>query len=121
MGNRNDTKIYQILSYIGFLWIVGLLTSKKDDTALKTHVGQGMIIFFIEIIVLILNNFVIANVFTTNVGPAEFYYTSISPLGTLIMAILYITPIILSIYGIYKVVKEKDPKIPIICNLAKYK
>lgn len=42
---KQDTKIYKILSYIGILWIIGLVVPDvKDDADVKFHVGQGMLL-----------------------------------------------------------------------------
>ena len=38
-------KIFAVLSYIGILWIVGMLVEpEKDDPKVKFHVGQGIIL-----------------------------------------------------------------------------
>ena len=35
-----NIKIYKVLSYIGILWLIGLLVDEKNDEKLKFHVGQ---------------------------------------------------------------------------------
>ncbi len=46
MENSND-KVYGVLSYLGILWLVGLLASKSEYT--KFHVNQGIVLFIIEV------------------------------------------------------------------------
>ena len=43
--SQNDqTKIYRVLSYIGILWIIGLLVEDKNEPDVKFHTGQGIIL-----------------------------------------------------------------------------
>lgn len=51
--NTNQTsdsnrKLYSVLSYIGILFIVGLLAA-KDDEKVKFHVNNGIILFIVEV------------------------------------------------------------------------
>lgn len=46
MDNSND-KVYGVLSYIGILWLVGLLASKSEYT--RFHVNQGLVLFIIGV------------------------------------------------------------------------
>ena len=42
MGEKKDnTKIFSILSYIGILWLIGLLCD-KDNEVVKFHVNEGI-------------------------------------------------------------------------------
>jgi len=44
-AGSDNRKIYSILSYIGPLWLIGLLAPpEKDDPGVRFHVGQGMMI-----------------------------------------------------------------------------
>ena len=62
---QKNVKLYSILSYIGILWIVGVLVKEKDNKTVKFHVGQGMLLTIMSIAISIINRLVIANIFTT--------------------------------------------------------
>lgn len=126
-----DIKIYKILSYIGFLWIIGLLVPYKNDKSLKFHVGQGIILsifeFVLSISVSLINNLIIDNIFKIQVSfygiETGVYKTSalgltISGLLNLAVAVFTISYVII---GIANVTKEKDKKLPVIGNLSFYK
>ncbi len=126
-----DIKIYKILSYVGFLWIIGLLVPYKNDKSLKFHVGQGIILsiceFVLSISVSLINNLIIDNIFKIQVSfygiETGVYKTSalgltISGLLNLAVAIFTISYVII---GIANVTKEKDKKLPVIGNLSFYK
>lgn len=126
-----DIKIYKILSYVGFLWIIGLLVPYKNDKSLKFHIGQGIILsiceFVLSISVSLINNLIIDNIFKIQVSfygiETGVYKTSalgltISGLLNLAVAIFTISYVII---GIANVTKEKDKKLPVIGNLSFYK
>lgn len=48
MEDSND-KLFGILSYLGILWLVGLLAGKTEFT--KFHANQGLVLFIADIIV----------------------------------------------------------------------
>ena len=41
---EGDTKVFKIVSYIGILWILGLFCGSKNDSKVRFHVGQGIIL-----------------------------------------------------------------------------
>ena len=44
----DNKQLFCILSYIGILWIIGLIVEPdKNDPRVKFHVGQGMLLFII--------------------------------------------------------------------------
>ena len=47
MDNSND-KLFGILSYIGILWLVGLLAGKTEFT--KFHANQGLVLWLASIV-----------------------------------------------------------------------
>jgi len=47
MEDSND-KVYGVLSYIGILWLVGLLAGKTEFA--RFHANQGLVLFIAEII-----------------------------------------------------------------------
>ena len=42
-GTNNST-VFKIVSYIGILWILGLFCGSKNDSKVRFHVGQGIIL-----------------------------------------------------------------------------
>ena len=47
--NNTDNKVYNVLSYIGPLFIVGLLLKPKN-VSVRFHANQGLVLFLAEII-----------------------------------------------------------------------
>ena len=116
----DNIKIYKILSYIGFLWIIGLFVPEKNDKKLRFHVGQG-------IIVSIVNNLIVANIFRHEIMyfgyPTGVY--NVSGVGVAIQTILNLAlvaaTIAYAVIGIMNVVNNKEKELPIIGKLAFYK
>ena len=119
--NQRNIKIYSVLSYIGILWLVGLLVKEKNDENLKFHVGQGMLITISSIVISALNRIIIYNIFTTT----EYIFgTSVrvaSPTGTAIAGLLNLIPLALTIFGIVKAANGKKEELPVIGKYAFYK
>ena len=131
VGGYEETKVYQILSYLGILWLVGLLCGYKDDENVKFHVGQGMILtvvsFVALIVVAIVNQVLIYSIFkeeTTLLGIGLGVY-QISKTGIIISAILYILvgafDFIMMIIGIKNVIDKNKKELPLIGKFAFYK
>ncbi len=126
-----DTRTYKILSYIGILWIIPLLSPYKNDKSLKFHIGQGIILtifeFILSISVFLINNLIIDKVFSTQVSffgiETGIYKTS--ALGLTISGILNLLvsafTIGFVIIGIYNVTSDTEKKLPVIGKLSFYK
>lgn len=121
--NDPNTKLYKILSYIGILWLVGLIVPDvKDNKSVKFHVGQGMLLTIagvgLNMIVGILN--VIVSIF---VALIDVYALSI--LVSAFFGILYgavsIGTLVLMIMGIMNANNGKDEPLPVIGKFAFYK
>lgn len=124
---KDDTKIYKILSYIGILWIVGLVSkSVKEDTSVRFHVGQGIIttifVAILYVVVTIINNFVIANMFkeASIFGISVISSTGLAIMGFLNFAVSAVG-ITLEVIGIINVIKDQDKELPVIGSHAFYK
>jgi uncharacterized membrane protein len=116
-----DTKIFNILSYLGILWIVGMLSDHKNDKDVKFHIGQGMLLTIIYVVIGIINNLIIANVFVTKVTYWYYTYKTTSSLGYFLMWILWLVPAVLSVIGIINAVKGEEKELPVIGKYAFYK
>ena len=92
----NENKAIALLSYIGFLFLVPLLT-KKDSKFCLFHAKQGLVIFIVEMV-------------------AWFFlsFWQIAFFGML----LNLGAFVLSIIGIINVLDGKTKKIPITGDLA---
>jgi len=92
-----DNKLIAILSYIGVLCLIPLLT-KKDDEFVFFHAKQGLVLFIAEVI-------------TAFVAAIPFLGWIIAPLASLLW-------IILSIVGIVNVLGDKTKELPILGKYA---
>lgn len=97
-GAQKNTAM-AILAYIGPLVIVSYLTS-KDDPFVKFHIKQGLILFIIEVAVWFLG--------------MVFW-----PLW-LLLNFVNLVVFILAIIGIINVTQNKEQKLPLVGDYAKY-
>lgn len=106
--NSVDLRIFSMLSYIGVLWIAGLI-SERDDPTVRFHVNQGIIktIVFASLWFVI---FVISKIFA-----------AISPVLVAIVSLLWLVYFsIMFVYivlGIINAKNEIHKPLPIIGNL----
>lgn len=108
-----DTKIFKILSYIGPLFLISLFIPQKDDSGVKLHCGQGMLLFVTEIILSIILGVVCAILlFIPIIGWI---------IATLLSFVCSIGLLILAIIGIINAATNKDVPVPIIGRFAFYK
>jgi uncharacterized membrane protein len=49
----NNDLIYGILCYLGILWVVSLLTNKKNEF-FRLHLGQGLVVLILEVVLVVL-------------------------------------------------------------------
>ena len=106
-GSNDNSKLYKILSYIGFLWLIGLLVKpEKEKKDVKFHVGQGIILTIfsvaLPIVVSIVNKI-------------------LSIICTLLTLASWGLVITLAIIGLVNVCKNQDKPLPIIGRFAFYK
>lgn len=126
-----NIKAYKILSYIGILWLIGLLVPENEDKKLKFHVGQGIILSIFQLLlsffVRIVNTMFVGMIFREEV----YYYTqptgiyTISFFGSVIMAILNLSMVVIIIYliviGISNAINDRQKELPIIGKYSFYK
>lgn len=122
-----DTKIFKILSYVYVLWVVGLLSPYRNEKDVKFHVGQGMIVTTITVImyllVLLINKFVIFNVFVDRINISAFESVKlVNNTGNIIALVLKLSVFafmfIFDAMGLIKVLKGKDKYLPLIGKLS---
>jgi uncharacterized membrane protein len=94
----SDNRPITVLSYIGFLFLVPLLTA-RDDKFVQFHAKQGAALFL---------TFLLASV--VNVVPV---------LGQLISSLGTIFCVVLAIMGIFNVLNGEQKELPLIGQLVK--
>lgn len=120
---KDNLKVYKVLSYIGILWIVGLLVPEKDNKSVKFHVGQGMLVTILWVVISVINDIFVAQMFFVN----NFSYWNFGEnivttmLGGTLMWMLSLIPIVFSILGIVNALKDEDKELPLIGKFAFYK
>lgn len=118
----SDIKVYNVLSYIGILWLVGLLGPDKDNSKVKFHVGQGILVSIVWLIVMLINDLIIAKLFRqTYVVLKVTYIGGTSVFGYFLMGLLSLIPIAFSIIGIINAFREEEIELPIIGKYSFYK
>jgi len=93
----DDNKVIAILSYIGVLCLIPLLT-KKDDKFIFFHAKQGLVLFIVEII--------------------TYFVLMIPILGWIIAPIASLIWLALSIIGIVNVLGGEMKELPILGKYA---
>ncbi len=128
---KGNEKLFAILSYIGILWLIGLLVNpEKTDSKVRFHVGQGIILSIADVAIGIASgilNAIIGGIFKTEVtflGYGTGVYT-VSAIGTVLTTLVSLAGAAIVIFfivkGILNVVQNKQEPLPIIGNLAFYK
>ena len=118
----SDIKVYNVLSYIGILWLVGLLGPDKDNSKVRFHVGQGILVSILWFVVMLINDLIIANLFRTRYIVLKVTYIGgTSIFGYFLMGLLSLIPIAFSIIGIMNAFKEEEVELPIIGKYSFYK
>lgn len=127
---NEDLKPFKILSYIGILWIIGLLVPDREDKSLKFHVGQGIILSIVELIFMLFLNFF--KLLMYSIFREEVYYNTyptglytIDLFGSVMVSLLKLALFAILAYymyiGIKNVLDNKDEELPIIGEYSFYK
>lgn len=107
----SQVNIMAILSYLGPLCLVPLLTGEKDEFV-KFHVRQGMVLFIAEAAIWLIFYFVLS---ATTVGWSTWgFYSMLAMLQNL----LYLGIGILSVVGIVNVVNGQQKELPVVGKFA---
>lgn len=127
----DNSKLFSILSYVGILWLIGLLVNpEKNMPKVRFHVGQGIILSITQIalgIVAWILRALLGLIFRTEVtlyGLGLGYYQT-SGFGLFLMGlvsfVVWAASIALMVIGIVNVVKDKENPLPIVGRFAFYK
>lgn len=124
---KGNEKIFSILSYIGILWLVGLLvTPEKEDSKVKFHVGQGIVLTIFDAalgIVMGIINAILGAIFElTFLGMG---LGRVSDTGLVLQSLVSLAGCAVMVFfivkGILNVVQNKQEPLPIIGRFAFYK
>lgn len=96
-AHSNET-LMGILSYLGILIIIPLVTEARHNPFVKFHIKQGLVLLIAEIILS--------------------FFTRIPGLGLIFAPILGIASLIMLIIGIMNVLNKKMKELPLIGHFA---
>lgn len=110
-----NARVFSILSYIGILWLVGLLADRYNPKV-RFHVNQGIILTVCTIVFRAVISMV------EGIVKLIFYSTFLlTPLGAILNAVLSLVgwglPLAFMIIGILHAVQDRDEPLPLIGNL----
>ncbi len=94
---QNSNNAMALLSYLGILFIIPMLTS-KDDPFVKFHIKQGLVLFIFELVLMFVN--------------------VIPILGQLVWLVGMITSLVLAITGIMNALAGTQKELPLIGKYA---
>ncbi len=98
--HHNDKNtLMALLAYIGPLVIISYLVA-KDDSFVKFHIKQGLVIFAIEI--------------------TSWIIMSIIPYIWILWRIVHLAVLVLSVVGVVNVAQGKEKELPLVGHLAKH-
>ena len=117
---EKNVKLYSILSYIGFLWIIGVLAKEKDNKTLKFHVGQGIILSILWFAIGTFGK--IISFFVDLIDFINFPFGVIGAFASLIIMVPFcIFAFVLMIIGIMNANNGKEDPLPLIGQFSFYK
>ena len=117
---EKNVKLYSILSYIGFLWIIGVLAKEKDNKTLKFHVGQGIILSILWFAIGTFGK--IISFFVDLIDFIDFPFGVIGAFASLIIMVPFcIFAFVLMIIGIMNANNGKEDPLPLIGQFSFYK
>ncbi|MCM1495187.1 MAG: zinc ribbon domain-containing protein [Bacteroides sp.] len=99
----NANKVYGILSYIGFLFIIPLL-AVKDSRFAKFHANQGLVVFLAQVIINAASSAVCALLSAIHLGA----------MAAILGPLLSLVSLALSVIGIINAAQGKAKELPVI-------
>lgn len=106
-------KASNVLSYIGILFIVGMVIPDRDDPSVRFHCGQGLLLFVVSLILGLASGIIGAiMMFIPFIGGI------ISSLVSLCVSAI---TLVYMVIGIVNAATDKDVPLPIIGKYAFYR
>lgn len=96
-----NNKVFAILSYIGILFVVGLIAAPKSKFA-RFHANQGIVLFIIEIVLGIVSGIV----------------SFIPVVSGIVSAVVGIISLVYMVIGIYNSASGKAKELPVIGGIS---
>lgn len=101
----SEKTIMAALSYVGPLVFIPLLV-KKDDPFTLFHIKQGLVLFGIEAVIWVLQEFMFGMMYSSGLWS--------------ILGLINLVLLVLSILGIYNVLKKTEKEIPVLGKFSSY-
>ena len=101
MADTNNNKVMAVLCYLGILWVVPLLTEHKNDSFVKFHINQGIIL----------------TIFGVAVRLVTWILSFIPVVGNLLSWAGWIAIVVLMVLGIMNAVNMEEKPLPLIGTL----
>ncbi len=98
----NDNKALAAIGYVFILCFIPLLMA-KDSKYAQFHAKQGLVLFIVEVILMVVSNILIF----------------IPILGWFVMMVLYLAVVVASIVGILKALEGEMWEMPVLGDYAK--
>ena len=122
----SNAKTYKILSYIGILWIAGLVANpEKNDPDVKFHVGQGIVLSITMAIWQVISTIITTVLGSIFVPTVTYWGITPSPIVSLATLLLGLVTAAIGIgfmiIGILNANKGENKPLPIIGSFAFYK
>ncbi len=118
-SNPENVKLFNILSYFSFLWIVGLIADGRNPKV-RYHINQGIILSIFEVVlglVISLLSGLFTSVFSLTLGGVMVF----SQLGATLVGLLQLAQFgavaALIIVGVMHAVQDREEPLPLIGNL----
>lgn len=105
-------KLYNVLSYLGILWIVGLVLGKNKDT--RFHVGQGIMLTIYMILFYILVALITFILKIVSFGILGF-------VGKILYMLYLLSLVYFIVIGVSNALENKKIELPLIGKYAFYK
>jgi fumarate reductase subunit D len=96
----SNNTLMAVLAYFGILVLVLFLIDVKKDPFVKFHIKQGLVLFILEIVTMLISG--------------------LPGVGGLLSNLLGIACVVLSIVGIINAVSGKTTELPVVGTYAKY-
>lgn len=100
MANSSNEKVYNVLAYIGILFIVGLIADSQNPKV-RFHVNQGLVLFLAEVVLGIVCGIISAIPF-------------IGFIGSICSGIIGIVGVVFMIIGIIHAANDEEVPLPVI-------
>lgn len=118
-SSPETVRLYNILSYFSFLWIVGLIADHHNPKV-RFHVNQGILLSILELVLGIAVGIVsslLTSIFSVGFGPMLVF----SQLGATVVGLLKLAQFgiiaALIIIGVMHAVQDKEEPLPVIGTL----